>query len=152
MRPRVIYTPDDIDRLCRFLHAQPMPMTVSARKGAKRSHPQNATVHAWFGQIAAETGQTAAEVKAECKLRYGLPIMAAECHAWVAEWEGCYRALPYHAQVKLFELLPMTSKMTTRQMSAFMDAVQKEYRAQGIDLIDPEARKYEAEMMDGSQR
>jgi hypothetical protein len=46
-------------------------------------------------------------------------------------------------QLRLFEVIPLTSLMTTRQMSAYMDAVQQEYRAQGVALIDPEARRLE---------
>jgi len=56
-----------------------------------------------------------------------------------------YAPLPYAMRLRLFEALPVTSVMTTRQMGEYMDAVQKEYRAMGIALIDPEARKYAAE-------
>jgi len=143
MTSRTIRTESELAGWGRFLACQPLPFTVSYAKGIKRSLPQNATLHAWFGQIAAETFQTQAEVKAECKLRYGLPIMERDNPAWVAEWSPLYGPLPYAQRLKLFEVLPVSSKMTTRQMAEFMDAVQKEYRGQGIELIDPEARKYE---------
>jgi hypothetical protein len=145
MPSRILKTPGDRAAWVRFLESQEVPLTVSAVKGAKRSNPQNATLHKWFSQIADEYGDTTAAIKAECKLRFGLPIMEAERPEWVAEWQPLYSPLPYRAQIKLFECIPMTSKMTVKQMSAFMEAVQKEYRAQGIDLIDPEARKYEQE-------
>ena len=138
---------DDKDRKAwvRFIEAQPFPFTVSLTKGAKRSLPQNATVHLWFGQIAKETGQTQAEAKAECKFHFGKPILERDNLDWVAKWAPLYDPLPYAMQLRLFEALPVTSLFTTRQMAEFMDAVQKEYRAQGIMLIDPEARKYEQE-------
>ena len=147
MPARILRTDQDRAAWIRFLDAQPLPITVSAVKGAKRSNPQNATLHKWFGQIADEYAQTAAEVKAECKLVYGLPIMEAERPEWVAEWQPLYGPLPYAARRKLFECIPMTSKMTVRQMSSFMDAIQREYRAQGIALLDPDARKYEGEFV-----
>lgn len=143
MPSRILRTDQDRAAWVRYLEAQEMPLTVSAVKGAKRSDPQNATLHKWFSQIATEYGDSAAAIKAECKLVYGLPIMEAERPEWVAEWQPLYGPLPYAQRRKLFECIPMTSKMTVRQMSAFMDAIQREYRAQGVDLIDPEARRLE---------
>lgn len=146
MPARVLHTEADLAAWTRFLAAQSFPMTVSQVKGAKRSLPQNETFHMWVGQIAAETGDTQAETKAECKLRFGLPIMERDNPSWVEAWSPLYAPLPYRMRLKLFQVLPLTSQLTTRQMGEFMDAVQKEYRSQGIYLIDPEARKYEAEM------
>ena len=121
----------------------PLPITVSATKGARRSLPQNSTLHLWTGQIAAETGQTQAEAKAEIKLRFGLPIMERDRPDWVAKWSPLYGPLPYAARLLAFEAIPLTSLMTTRQMAEMMDAVQKFYLAQGIPLVDPEARRLE---------
>ena len=143
MPARILRTDQDRAGWVRFLEAQDLPLTVSAVKGAKRSSPQNATLHKWFGQIADEYGDSTAAIKAECKLRFGLPIMEAERPEWVAEWQPLYGPLHYRMRVKLFECIPMTSLMTVKQMSAFMDAIQREYRAQGIALIDPEARRLE---------
>jgi hypothetical protein len=145
MASRIIRDERDRDAWFRFLSNQPLPMTVSHAKGARRSNPQNATLHMWFSQIAAETYETPSAVKGACKRRHGLPIMEAENQAWVAKWEPLYGPLEYEMQVQLFEIIPMTSLFTVKQMSAFMDAVQLEYRAQGIALIDPEARRYEEE-------
>jgi hypothetical protein len=147
---RTIRTESELAGWNRFLACQPLPFTVSYAKGIKRSLPQNATLHAWMGQIAAETGQAQAEVKAECKLWYGLPILERDSPAWVAKWQPLYGPLAYAQRLALFEVLPVTSVMTTRQMGELMDAIQKEYRAQGISLIDPENRRYEAEFGAGS--
>lgn len=146
MPSRILRDDLELSQWERVLRSQQFPMTVSVTKGARRSLPQNSTFHAWTGQIAAETGQSATEAKAEIKLRYGLPIMEAENQAWVAEWEPLYGPLSYAQRLKLFEVLPLTSKMTTPQMAALMNEVQREYRAQGIALLDPEARRYEGEM------
>ena len=145
MPARILRDEQERDRWLRFIEAQPLPLTVSATKGARRSLPQNSTAAAWYGQIAAETGQTQAEAKAECKLRFGLPIMERDRPDWVAKWRPLYDPLPYAMRLRLFEAIPLTSLLTVRQMSEYMDAVQKEYRAQGVPLIDPEARKYEQE-------
>jgi hypothetical protein len=146
MVARILRTDHDRAAWINFLAAQPLPLTVSAVKGAKRSLPQNATAAMWYGQIAAETGDTQADVKATCKLRFGKPIMERDNPAWVAKWSPLYTPLPYHTQVRLFEAIPVTSQFTTRQMAKYMDAVGREYRAQGIRLIDPDDLRYAAEM------
>ena len=43
-----------------------------------RSLPQNSLWAVWYGLIGKEVGQTPIEVKAECKLIYGVPILSAE--------------------------------------------------------------------------
>lgn len=137
---------DESDRIAwgKFLAAQALPVTVSVTRGAKRSTQQNRTAAMWYGQIAQEFGDTQAAVKALCKLRFGLPILERDNPAWVEKWQGFYAPLPYPAKLVLFEAIPVTSVFTTRQMAEYMDTMQREYRSQGIQLIDPEARKYEA--------
>lgn len=147
MASRILRTDSDRTGWVTFLAAQPLPMTVSAMKGARRSLPQNSTVAKWYAEIAAETGETPIAVKAMCKHQFGLLIMQAENPAWVAEWGPLYSPLPYEKRLKLFEVLPLTSKFTTRQMAAYMAAVQKTYTAQGIRLTDPEALRYQNEVM-----
>lgn len=147
MTSRILRTDSDRTGWITFLAAQPLPMTVSAVKGAHRTNPQNSTAAKWYVEIAAETGETPIEVKALCKHQFGLLIMQAENPAWVAEYEPVYSVLPYEKRLKLFEFLPLTRKFTTKQMAAYMDAVQKTYTAQGIRLTDPEALKYQNEVM-----
>ena len=146
MPSRAIRTEADREAFTRLLSAFPMPCTASLAKGVSRSNQQSRTVEKWYAQIGQETGQLPVQVKAECKMRYGLPIMLTENAAWVAEWAPIYEPFDYARRLKLFEVIPLTSKLTTRQMSRYMDAVQMTYRQMGIALIDPEARRYEAEM------
>lgn len=138
MPARILRDDRDVKAWAAFVAAQPLPATVTLTKGAKRSLPQNSTLHLWIGQIAAETGQTQAEAKAEIKLRFGLPIMERDKPDWVAKWHDLYHPLPYAMRLRLFEAIPLTSLLTTRQAAEMMDAIQKEYRAQGINLVDPE--------------
>ena len=143
MPSRILHDERDREAWAAFLAAQPLPMTVSMTRGARRSLPQNSTLHMWIGQVASETGQSQAEAKAEIKLRFGLPIMERDKPEWIYKWEPVYQPLPYHTRLRLFEVIPLTSLLTTRQMAEMMDAIQKEYRAQGIDLVDPELRRLE---------
>jgi len=139
---------DEADRQAwvTLLCARDLPLTVSAIKGADRTAQQNRLSHKWYAQIGDEFGELAATVKARCKYRFGLPIMIRDNPAWVAKWSGLYAPIlrdgTAEQKALAFEAVPMTSQFTSRQMSEYMDAVQICYRAQGVQLIDPEARKY----------
>ena len=144
MPARILKTDRDREAWVRFLSAQELPLTVTSVRGAKRSLPQNSLFHQWVAQIATETGQSQTEAKAEIKLTFGLPIMERDRPDWIAEWSPLYGPLPYHMRRKLFQVIPLTSLLTARQMAEMMDAIEREYRAQGVALVDPEAAKWEA--------
>lgn len=146
MTARILRNETDRAAWVQFLAAQPLPVTVSCIKGARRSNQQSRTAEVWYSQIGAETGQAPIEAKAQCKLDFGLPIMERDRPDWVAKWSPLYKPLPYAMRLRLFEAIPLTSLFTTRQMSEFMDEVQRRYRSMGINLIDPEAMRYEAEL------
>ena len=57
------------------------------------------------------------------------------------------KSLPYEQKldaIKSFDL-PVTRLMTSKQMTAFMDEMQRHWILQGVQLTDPEALKYEQE-------
>ena len=149
MPSRILKTPEDRAAWVRFLEGQELPLTVSAVKGADRTGQQNRTAHKWYSQIGNEIGDPMHTVKARCKYRFGLPLMVRDRPDWVEKWKPLYEPILKHGtpeqKALAFECIPMTSDMNVKQMSEFMDAIQMEYRPQGIDLIDPEARKYEQE-------
>lgn len=145
MPSRIIRNEDDLRDFTRFLGAFGLPFTVTITKGVRRSNPQNATFHLWLGQIAAEFGMSQGEAKAECKLRFGLPIMERDNPDWVAKWQPLYGPLSYAQRLLLFEAIPLTRLLRVPQMSEFMNAMQREYRGMGVHLVDPDALKYEAE-------
>lgn len=149
MASRILRNRRDLQQWVNFLTGQAFPMTASYVSGAKRTNPQNATAAMWYAQIGAETGETPAQVKARCKLTHGRLIMQKDRPDWVTEWEPLYAPIPHHMRLKLFEALPLTRLLTTRQMSEYLDAVKREHEEMGIELVDPEARKYEREFGNG---
>lgn len=147
MPSRVLKTNDDARMLARFfISMNDLPVTVAWTKGVKRTNPQNRLAHDWYKQIAEQRGDTDAEwVKAECKLRYGVPILRRENEAWCAEYDDMLKPLPYEMKLRLIRFvdLPVTRHMTTKMQSEYMDTIAREYRSMGFILTDPEARKYE---------
>lgn len=147
MITRIIRDIGDIERLAIFLRNRAIPCTVSIADGATRTPPQNRLIHDWYGQIARQAGdQTPEEVRAQCKLQFGVPILRRENAAFRAEYDAAFKPLPYETKLRLFRLLdpPVTSLMTTKQLSEYADAMSRQYREAGFVLTDPEAQKYGA--------
>jgi len=147
MAGRIIKTRDDLDGWLGALVSQPLPLTVSFTRGAKRTNPQNKTIHMWYGEIAQQLGDTTSiDVRAECKLVFGVPILRRDDAAFRAEYDRDFRPLPYEKKLRLFRLLDpaITSLMNVKQLTEYMDAMQQHHRPAGVFLTDPELRKYEA--------
>jgi C-terminal processing protease CtpA/Prc len=148
MPTKVIREPAHIEALARILAGRKLPITVSWTQGASRSDVQNRLAQRWFTDVATQLGdQTHEDVRAECKMLFGVPILRAENEPFRLSYDRTLRDLSYEnrlAAIKAFDL-PVTRLMTVKQMTAFMDAMQKHWTGQGVRLTDPEALKYESE-------
>jgi hypothetical protein len=148
MTTRTLHTQADIAPLARFLEAQTTwPIRVTIAQGdASRTQAQNKTVHLWFGEIARAFGdRTAVEVKAECNLTYGRPILARDDEEWNSAFGYIFDSLSLPAKLKAIRVLdiPFTRKMGVKQLSEYMEQMRRDYVEMGVHLTDPEARRYE---------
>ena len=148
MPTKIIREPIHVEALASMLRGRKLPITVTWTQGAPRSTAQNRLAQRWFTDIATQLGdQTHEDVRAECKLHFGVPILRAENEAFRLSYDRVLKALPYEeklAAIKAFDL-PVTRLMNVKQMTAFMDEMQRHWTAQGVRLTDPEALKYEQE-------
>ena len=123
----------------------PITLAWSAGEPTRRAR-QNKLAQRWFTDIARHFGDRDREdVRAECKLRFGVPILRAENDTFRASYDDVMKGHSYEtklAAIKAFDM-PVTRLMTVKQMTAFMDAVQREFAPRGVRLTDPEALKYE---------
>jgi len=105
----------------------------------KRTLDQNAISHALYTQIAAQLeDQTVQEVRAECKLRFGIPLLRAGNPEFKAMYDKAIRAtLDYEEKLKAMEFLPVTRLMDKTQFSEYLDTVIREYSKQGVSIIMP---------------
>jgi hypothetical protein len=149
MPTRILRQPEHADALADILRTLKLPITVSWTQGAPRSDAQRNLSQRWFTDIAMQLGdQTREDVRAQCKLDHGVPILRAENEAFRLSYGDVFQPLSYEAKlaaIKAFDL-PVTRLMTVKQMSAFMDDMQRQY-APLVRLTDPEALKYEMEFM-----
>lgn len=148
MPTKIIREPIHVEALANMLRGRKLPITVTWTQGAPRSTAQNRLAQRWFTDIATQLGdQPHEDVRAECKLRFGVPILRAENEAFRISYDRVIKALPYEQKldaIKAFDM-PVTRLMTVKQMTAFMDEMQRHWTAQGVRLTDPEALKYEQE-------
>ena len=148
MPTKIIREPIHVEALANMLRERKLPITVTWTQGAPRSTAQNRLAQRWFTDIAAQLGdQTHEDVRAECKLRFGVPILRAENEVFRLSYDRVIKALPYEeklAAIKAFDL-PVTRLMNVKQMTVFMDEMQRHWSGQGVRLTDPEAMKYEQE-------
>ena len=148
MPTRIIRAPEHVDALAALLRGRKMPVTVEWRQGAPLSNAQRRLSFQWYMDASRQLGdQTAAEVRAECKVVFGAPIVCQSSEAFKASWATLRHRFTHEEVLEFVEQteLPVTSIMTVKQMSEYLDAVQRHYSRQGIRLTDPEALKYESE-------
>ncbi|SEO76720.1 hypothetical protein SAMN02800692_2015 [Luteibacter sp. UNC138MFCol5.1] len=115
-------------------------LRVTIKTGKDRTLDQNAISHAWYEQIARELREDTAEgVKAECKLRFGVPILRAGDEEFREMYDASIRGhLSYEQKLKAMRFIPVTSLMTTSQLSQYLEDVQREYAGRGVMLEFPE--------------
>lgn len=112
---------------------------------ATRTNDQNSTIHMWFGEIARQLGDVDSnEVKGQCHRRWGLSIRLRDPQfAWV--WRHSGASLNYEQQCSLLAsgVLNVSSGMTVKELSEYMDSMARQYRSQGLTLTDPKPQQYQ---------
>jgi len=137
---RQIVTPEQAARLAEYFAGLTLPVTVIIKKGKIRTNEQNALLHKWYGEIARQLGdRDAIQVKGECHHAFALPIKRRDPQFnWI--WQRTGEGLAYEQQCRLLAsgVLNVSSTMTVPELSEYMDAMSRHYRAEGVKLTDPE--------------
>lgn len=117
------------------------PITLQVFKGDKkhRSLMQNDLSHVWYREIAKQSQHmTLDEVKRECKLTCGVPILRAENAEFNTMWCNVVKGHDYEARILMMEFLPVTSLMSAQQMSDYLIAMYYKYTGAGYYLEWPD--------------
>ena len=122
---------------------QPFHVVVKDALDNKRGVSQSDLFHAWMGQIAKATYDTPSSVKADCHIRWGIPIFRAEDQDYSSfistALGGRHRGKVKDMIEKGF--IPCTSLMSKPPMSRYMDSVWQHY-APHVRLWDPQELKW----------
>jgi hypothetical protein len=138
MAHRVIRSLAEFEEFVRLGRTLKWPQTLQWNAGADRSLEQNKTQFLWAREAAEQRGDMdLEEVRCEWKLLYGVPIMRAENDEFRADYDETVKGLPYHSKLRLMRRYAVTSEMTVKQMTAYLDTIQRECAEQGIRLTDP---------------
>jgi hypothetical protein len=124
-----------------FLASAEQPYLVTFSKERDRSSAQNRLVHKWFTEISKHRGDTTpADVKAECNLKFGLPILRRDSSVAQYVIEKAIDPLPYAKKLTFIKsgVMAITSQMSVEQLREYMDEIEAECREQGITLTQPE--------------
>jgi len=144
MPSRIITTEYEREQAIAWLKNQKLPFTIDVSQGKRRSVEQNRLQRQWCNEIAEQRGDvTPEEVRGECKLTVGVPILRAENLAFCERYDEHIKPLPYETKIAcMMEPLdfPVTRLMNTKQKTAYLDAVYKHYSEQGIVLTLPADR------------
>ena len=113
-------------------------LRVTTKEGMGRSIPQNSIAHAWYNEIAVQMADTPENVKCECKLRFGVPILRAEDPEFREVYDASIlRNLTYEQKLKAMIFIPVTSNMTKPQLSRYLEHIQMSYAQQGVIVEFP---------------
>lgn len=101
-----------------------------------RTASQNALFHALYRKIANQSqDKSMLQVKAECKLRFGVVIRKGADPEW-SDWydRAIKNAMSYEDKLLLMEDFPITSNFTKEQGTEYLNSIIQAYIAQGYDL------------------
>ena len=138
MAHRVIRSLAEFEEFVRLGRTLKWPQTLRWNPGADRSLDQNALQFKWAQEASEQRGDmTIEEVRCEWKLIYGVPILRAENDDFRAVYDEAIKPLSYERKLNAMRFIPVTSEMTVKQMTAYLDTIQRECAEQGIRLTDP---------------
>lgn len=134
---------EDWARAMHFASAMPMPFTVTFKQGEEtRRDRQNRFAFEAYSQVAGILGdRTANDVRAETKLRVGIPILRGEDDDFRDKYDRIVKPLPYEAKlatmVEPFDF-PVTRLMTVEQMTKYISGMLQHWDTQGASVMMPD--------------
>ncbi len=143
MTTRIIRSPADLAQLVTFLGGRKLPLTVTVQSGKIRSTEQNRLQRLWCNEIAEQLGdRTAEEVRGECKLTMGVPILRAENDAFRTAYDRVLKTLPYEEKLACMMHpldFPVSRLMTAAQKARYLDHMHRYWSGKGLMLTNPVA-------------
>jgi hypothetical protein len=103
-----------------------------------RTLSQNAMSFQLYAQIAKQSeDQGPEDVRRECKLIYGVPLMCAASPEYANYWFDTIYHLNHEQQLHCMKDWPVTSQMDKPTFSEYVDTILRTYTMLGYALADP---------------
>lgn len=117
------------------------PLQMVLKPGKEpRSSQQNRLQFQWFNDAEQQGDDTAIGYRAYCKLHIGVPILRAEDEEFRAVYDAIIKPAPYEHKLMMMREpidLPVTSRMSIKQFTKYLDAVWHHFTSKGFQLTDP---------------
>lgn len=106
----------------------------------KRSLDQNSLSHSWYAEVSrAKEDISPLEAKCESKLHCGVPILRTEDDGFREFYDASIKpTLTYEKKLEAMKFLPVTSLMSKKQLSQYLEDMQQYWGRQGVYLAFPE--------------
>lgn len=142
----VVKSPADEEIAITLMRNRKKPYTVDIVTGKHRSVEQNQLQRKWLLEIADQLADmTAEEYRAYCKLHFGVPILRNESETFREAYDRVIRPHSYEDKLTMMALpldFPVTRLMTTKQKTAYLDAIYTEFTGRGVQLTRPEGDRW----------
>lgn len=105
-----------------------------------RTLDQNSLIYAWYSDIAKARGDMTA-LNARCMSKYwcGLPILMTESEVFRDRWDRLIRnTFEYEQKLELMEWFPVSSLMSKKQLSQYLERMHEYWGKNGVQLEWPE--------------
>lgn len=139
---RLIQTEDERVMAARLVEGRKYPFTLTITDGKPRSKAQNRLQHMWMNEISVQKGDlTAEEARAYCKLTIGVPILRSQNEAFRERYDAILKPLSYEQKLSIMSEplnLPVTSLMSTKQLTEYLEGIIRHFGEQGIILTMPD--------------
>lgn len=131
---------EDRDRLFKMLSEIDLeyPVDVQIKKAKKdRTLQQNRMMWQWWRDAEEQGDMKSWEYRAHCKLHFGVRILQRDSPEYREKYQRIIRPMAYEQKLELmvepFDF-PVTSAMTVKQHSEFLDKTAQHLRELGINL------------------
>lgn len=119
------------------------PFVVEVQDGRSRSVQQNSLQHLWIKEASEQLEQPVEELRAFCKLRFGVPILRRDSDQFRDTYDRLIKPLSYEDKIEAMIRFdwPVTRLMKVEQKTEYLSEIEKCFLEQGCVLTSPESRK-----------
>lgn len=122
----------------------PINMTLETEQETRRLK-QNRLAFKWYSELGNQTGEGKEYWRCFCKLHHGVPILREDPEV-NAKFAAVLDPLPYEAQLDAMEFIDVTSLMSVKQFSEYLNEVDMSVSLAGVKLTHPDDLYWDALM------
>lgn len=101
----------------------------------KRKISKNSLSHTWYKEISEQRLDEPSDYyRRYCKLHFGVPIMRRDSEQFREVYDRLIKPMDYDVKLKNIFMIQVTSLMDEKQMTEYLNEVQRHFAGQGVVL------------------